>query len=116
VTVTTPNGVSVAWSFAGSGFFWFVDAFDISLGTTGSWQDIDLSDYVPFGTSGAIIEIINTDTDGTRSGVVRGKQDTRNYMVNAAYQEVEDETHRWQIVKVNPNRIIQGYIEHASRF
>ena len=114
VTVTTPNGVSVVWSFAGSGFFWFVNAFDISLGTTGSWQDIDLSNYVPFGTSGAIIEIINTGTDGTQSGVVKGKQDTRNYMVDAAYQEVEDETHRWQIVKVDPNRIIQGYIEHTQ--
>ena len=111
VTVTTPNGVSAVWSFAGSGFYWFVNAFDISLGTTGSWQDIDLSDKVPFGTTGAIVEIINTGTNGTQSGVVRGKQDTRNYIVNAAYQEVEDETHRWQIIKVDPNRIIQGYIE-----
>ena len=114
VTVTTPNGVSAVWSFAGSGFFWFVNAFDISLGTTGSWQDIDLSNYVPFGTSGAIVEIINTGTLDTLSGVVRGKQDTRNYMFDAAYQEVEDETHRWQIVKVDPNRIIQGYIEHTQ--
>ena len=46
--------------------------------------------------------------------MVRGKQDTRNYMFDAAYQEVEDETHRWQIVKVDPNRIIQGYIEHTQ--
>ena len=113
VTVTTPNGVAATWSFAASGFYWFVNAIDISMGRTGTWRDIDLSDHVPKGTTGAIVEIINTTT-GKRSGVVRGKEDTRDYMSNANYQEVEDETHRWQIVKVDANRIIQGYIEHKQ--
>ena len=79
-----------------------------------SWQDIDLTDEVPAGTTGAIVEIINTGTDGTQSGVVRGKDDTREYMSNTNYQTVEDETHRWQIVKVDSNRVIQGYVEDTQ--
>ena len=35
-------------------------------------------------------------------------------MSNSNYQMVEDETHRWQIVKVDGNRIIQGYIENRQ--
>mgnify|MGYP000031666213 FL=1 len=114
VSITTPNGVSVDWSFGPSGFFWFTDALDISLITALSWQDIDLTDEVPEGTTGAIVEIINTGTEGTQSGVVRGKDDTREYMSNTNYQTVEDETHRWQIVKVDGNRVIQRYVEDTQ--
>lgn len=114
VSVVTPNGVAAVWIFGPSGFFWFTNAMDISLITALSWQDIDLTDEVPVGTTGAIIEIINTGTDGTQSGVVRGKDDTREYMSNSNYQTVEDETHRWQIVKVDSNRVIQGYVEDTQ--
>ena len=85
VTVVTPNGMTGTWVFGPSGFFWFTDAVDISLITALSWEDIDLTDEVPEGTTGAIIEIINTGTEGTQSGVVRGKEDTRDYMSNTAY-------------------------------
>jgi len=114
VTVATPNGVSATSFFSAKGFFWFINAKDISLITTGTWQDIDLSDHVPHGTTGAVVEIINTGTFGTQSGVVRGKEDSREYMSNSNYQTVEDETHRWQIVKVDSNRIVQGYIENRQ--
>ena len=114
VSITTPNGVSVDWSFGPSGFFWFTDALDISLITALPWQDIDLTDEVPEGTTGAIVEIINTGTEGTQSGVVRGKDDTREYMSNTNYQTVEDEAHRWQIVKVDANRVIHGYVEDTQ--
>lgn len=113
-TVVTPNGVAAVTPFGPDGFFWFPDAPDISLTVTDSWEDIDLSAYVPTGTSGAVVEIINTGTMGTLSGVVRGKEDTRDYMAVAAYEEVEDDTHRWQIVKADSNRTIQGYIEDVQ--
>ena len=47
-------------------------------------------DEVPEGTIGAIVDIINTGTEGTQSGVVKGKDDTREYMPNHNYQTVED--------------------------
>jgi len=70
--------------FGPSGFFWFTDALDISLITALSWQDIDLTD------------------------------DTWEYMSNTNYQTVEYETHRWQIVKIDANRVIQGYVEDTQ--
>ena len=113
VRVSTPNGVTAAWAFGPSGFSWFVNAVDIGAITIDSWQDIDLSTIVPEGTTGAIVEIINTSTTDY-TGVVRGKEDTRDYVSSNNNQEVEDETHRWQIVKVDSNRIIQGHIEHRQ--
>ena len=114
ITVATPSGVSAISSFGADGFFWFVDAPDISLTTTASWQDIDLTAHVPTGTTGAVVEIINTGTLDTQSGVVRGKEDTRDYMSDVLFAEIEDETHRWQIVKVDSDAVIQGYIEHTQ--
>lgn len=113
-TVVTPNGVAAVTPFGPDGFFWFPDAPDISLTTTDSWEDIDLSGSVPTGTSGAVVEIINTGATGTLSGVVRGKEDTRDYMDVANYEEIADDTHRWQIVKVDSSRMIQGYIEDVQ--
>ena len=97
-----------------TGFVWFTNADDISLSTTGSWQDIDVSPYLPVGATGAIVEVVNTGTSSSYTAVVRGKEDTRDYMSNPAFEEIEAETHRWQIVKVDSNRLIQGYIEHID--
>ena len=71
------------------GFVWHTNACDISLTTTGSWQDIDLSQngsdgdcsgvpLVPVGATGAVVEVVNTGTTEGRSGVVRAKEDTRD--------------------------------------
>jgi hypothetical protein len=35
-------------------------------------------------------------------------------MSDVLYEEIEDETHRWQIVKVDSNGLIQGYIENTQ--
>ena len=96
------------------GFVWFTNANDISLSTTGSWQDIDLSPYLPVGTTGAIVELVNTSTGSAYSGVVRGKEDTRDYMSNASFEDIRAGTHRYQIVKVDSNRLLQGYIENVQ--
>jgi len=84
--------VSAISSFGAYGFFSFIDAPDISLTTTGSWQEIDLSANVPTGTTGAVVEIINTDTFDTQSGLVWGKEDTRDYMSNVLFEEIEGRT------------------------
>ncbi len=97
-----------------TGFSWFTTAVDISLATTGSWQDIDLSPYLPVATTGAVVELVNTGLSSTISGVIRGTQDARNYMSSVLYEEFEAETHRWQIVKVDDNRLIEGYIESTD--
>ena len=106
------------------GFVWYVDACDISV-APGSWLDIDLSlngidgdcigqPLVPAGATGAIVEVFNTDASANHTGVVRGKEDTRDYMSNPAFEQVKKREHRWQIVKVDSNRKIQGHNNHAN--
>ena len=114
IIVATPNGVAAKSSFGADGFFWFVNAPDVSLTTTASWQDIDLSAHVPTGTTGVIVEVVNTGNTGDLSGVIRGKEDARDYMSNVIYEAMVGETHRWQIVKVDSNLLIQGYIENTN--
>ena len=60
------------------------------------------------------MEIINNDINTNYSGVVRGKEDIRDYMSNPSYKEVQVQTHRWQMVKVDNNLLIQGYIENTQ--
>ncbi|MCH7737496.1 MAG: hypothetical protein IH872_08870 [Chloroflexi bacterium] len=96
------------------GFVWTVNATDISLGVTGSWQDIDLSAAVPSGASGAIIEVVNTGSVGSYSGMVRGKDDTRDYMSDAENGLIYPSSHRWQVVKIDSGRLVQGYIENMD--
>jgi hypothetical protein len=93
------------------GFVWSTNADDLTLPFTDLWWDIDLSAYVPVGATGAIVEVVNTGV-GLAGGVVRGKEDPRNYMFNPSFGPIllEPETHQWQIVKVDGNRLIQGYI------
>ena len=45
-------------------------------------------------------------------GVLRGKEDSRDYMSNPYYGAVlvEVDHHRWQMVKIDSNRLIQGHI------
>jgi dipeptidyl aminopeptidase/acylaminoacyl peptidase len=94
------------------GFVWYTTVRDISLAATGAWHDIDLSSHIPSGATGAIVELVNTaDTD--YNGMVRGKENTRDYMSNAAYGEIEAETHRWQIVKLDRNRLIESYVSNT---
>jgi len=112
--VVSPNGIAAVSIFSPKGFFWFTNAIDISLTITGSWQDIDLSAYVPAGTAGAVVELVNTVNTSGLSGVVRGKEDTRDYMSNTNFEAMYKNTHRWQIVKVDSNRLIQGYIENVA--
>ena len=62
---------------------------------------------MPVGTTGAVVELVNASvSSSTNSGVIRGTQDTHNYMSSVLYEEFEAETHRWQIVKVDDNLLI----------
>ena len=96
------------------GWTWFVSGVDISLGTTGAWTDIDISGSVPVGATGAVVEVVNSHNSTSRNGALRSKEDTNDYMSNPNYAEILGGTHRWQIVKIDSNRVIQGRIDHTN--
>ena len=86
-SLLAPAVLAMAGCFAATGtanaeFTSIVNLTDISPATTGSWQPIDLSSLVPIGTTGAIVEIGNASATTAYTGVVRGGDDTRDYMVN----------------------------------
>ncbi|MBM3935083.1 MAG: hypothetical protein FJ319_12425 [SAR202 cluster bacterium] len=95
------------------GFVWLDDPVDISLSTTGSWQTISLADHVPSGAGGAIVEVLNTG-GSNRNGVLRGTEDTRNYMSSTSYGRLEAENHTWTVIKIDDDREVQGYISHTD--
>ncbi len=99
---------------AGDGFTWFTNAPDISLGTTGSWQDIDCSANVPADATGVIVQLYNTSGGADYRGMVRGKEDTRDYMAGGTDGEIRNKTHRFQVVKLDSALKIQGYIDNTS--
>ncbi|MCH8235390.1 MAG: hypothetical protein IIC29_04610 [Chloroflexi bacterium] len=98
----------------GFGFVWHTDSSDIAPATSETWVNVDLSSYVPAGTQGAVIEIVNTHPSSALSGLVRGVDDTREYMPDASSQKVPGLSHRWQLVKVDSNLEIQVYVENNT--
>ena len=87
---------------------------DISPAVGLPWKEIDLSSYVPVGTTGALVEVVETGDNNGKSGVVRGRDDDRDYMSNLAFEEILKKQHRYQIVQVGSDRKIEGYIEHTD--
>ncbi|MDA0263027.1 MAG: hypothetical protein O3A93_01940 [Chloroflexi bacterium] len=87
---------------------------DISLVGGPSWQNIDLSSYVPSTASGAIVLAVNMGSSSDYSAVFRGTEDTRDYLSNPLYEEIEAYTQRWQIVKLDGSRVIQGFTESSE--
>ena len=61
-----------------------------------------------------IVEVVNSDTGIDYTGVPRAKEDTRDYMSNAAFQEIYRSTHRWQMIKLDSNRRIQGHVSNVA--
>ncbi len=98
---------------AEGGFTWFTDAVNINPSTTGSWQDIDLSAIVPADATGVVVEFDNT-ADSDYRAVVRGKEDTRDYMSNASYNTIKVKRSRFQIVKLDASRFIEGWITNQN--
>ena len=96
------------------GWIWFTNATDISLGSTGAWTDIDLSAIVPVGTTGVVVEVVNTNSGGAHTGILRSKEDDREYMSNASFQQIDNGMHRWQVVKLDSNRKLQGHISSTN--
>ena len=90
------------------GFVWFTNAKDISLSTLGSWRDIDLTAHVPSIATGAVVEVVNT-VNTVHYGAVRGKADTRDYLPEQI--GLDPQNHRWQIVEIDENGLIQGHID-----
>ncbi len=113
-SVTVNNAGATSTTSTLGGFTWFTNAIDVSTSTTSTWVTLDLSAHVGASTTGVVMEIVHTAASIGDIGVVRGTEDTRDYMSTSTYEEIESKTHRWQIVKVDSSLRIQGYISSGD--
>lgn len=82
----------------------FINAVDVTPSTTGVWVDIDVSADCPVGTTGVIIQVVNT-ASATRTWGLRksGSTDDRKVPTYQLYQT-------WGYIGVNSSRVFQGYV------
>lgn len=93
-----------------SGFNFFTDWVDISIGVTGSYEDIDLSGSIPVGSTGVIIVAYNKDA--TMQGIyIREAGSTDDYY---EAQTNWDDTQKWFYVGVNSTRYVQMKISDTD--
>jgi hypothetical protein len=92
----------------GSGFNLFTNGIDVTPTTTGSWVDVDVSSYVPSGSTGAILKIVNTTSSAYRAEVRKngGTQDI-GLMIAASYYRVA-------FVMLDADRIFEAYIGNTG--
>lgn len=86
----------------------FTNAIDVTPGTTGVWVDIDVSAYCPAGTTGVIVQVVNTSSLSRAWGLRKpGSTDARIDQAVGLYQT-------WGYIGVDGNRAVQGYIGGAG--
>lgn len=85
----------------------FTSPVDKSLGSTGTWVDIDLSDDIPIGATGAIFQVHKLGIEKLFGLRCKGSTDEHYHMVPSA-------AHVFVIIKVDSNRKCQGKIEDTT--
>jgi len=91
----------------GSGFNFFLNGLNRSPTTTGAWTDVDVSGDIPSGSTGVILEIVNTSQAAVKIGAVRNNGSTDNYTAN---QNLLVQGHIFAVIGVDSNRIFEAYI------
>lgn len=87
---------------------WKTSPVDISIGTTGSWTDIDLAALIPSGTTGVILQIVNTSGSGHNVGWRKnGSGDDR-------YTNVHKNSVFWVAIGVDASRIFEMKVANLN--
>jgi hypothetical protein len=101
------GSVACARPAAAQVFNYFDEPIDLSLGVTG-WVDVDVSAYVPVGTTGAVVEVYTPGGDRNVGLRKNGSSDT---WMQAAKQGKD--WHTWFMIGVDENRIFEFYNDSA---
>ena len=98
-----------------SGFNFLLEPIDVSIESTGTWIDVDVSSHIPEGATGVILELYVGRTQGKPIHTVRKKGSTDG----SVYSDIENlrfipDAHRYIYVGVDENRIFQNYISDLA--
>lgn len=93
-----------------SGLNFFVNAKNVSPGNYASWQNVDVSAYIPAGATGVIVELSDTEEIGKKMGT-RHPDSVQDFSTRTEAFLIGG--HIYQICGVNSSRVFQAYIEDA---
>jgi len=92
-----------------SGFYFFKNDYDVSP-ATGSWQEVDVSAYIPPGSTGVILDLHNKQASGQYVDVRKNGSSDDDY----AYSIIFGGSHRYAVVGVDENRVFEVKKSHAN--
>ncbi|MCJ7829394.1 MAG: DUF2341 domain-containing protein [Dehalococcoidia bacterium] len=89
--------------------FYPITPVEVTPGTAGSWQDVDVSAYVPAGATGVILHCVNNSTNTMRYFGFR-----KNGSTDARTDSLSYGTHVWATIGVDSSRIFEAYIQDIT--
>lgn len=96
--------VSYTGQFA-QAFYPLAEPVELTLDTSGSWKDMDVSAYIPAGATGVILHIEKIGANERFIGLrKKGSTDDR-------HDRMFPDSHLWAMTGVDENRIFQYYVE-----
>ena len=90
--------------------FFPIDPIKVTPGTAGSWQDVDVSSYVPEGATGVILHYTNNYASADYNLGLRknGSSDDR-------HPDLHRYSHGWAAIGIDANRVFEAYVENKTR-
>lgn len=87
----------------------FITPVEVTPGTAGSWQDVDVSANIPSGATGVILHCVNPTGDDTLDIGLRknGSSDVRQ-------SDINNDSHYWAMIGVDGSRIFEAYVGSTS--
>ena len=85
--------------------FYPITPVEVTPGTAGSWQDVNVSAYVPSGATGVILHIVNTSTGTTYALGIR-----KNGSTDDRHPNLTNAAHLWAPIGIDANRVFEAYI------
>jgi hypothetical protein len=93
----------------GSGFTFFENAFDVTP-AAGSWQDVDVSSYVPAGATCAVLDVHQGSGGSNKISVRRNGSSVDD----SASGWITGGRHAYAVVKLDGEGIFEAYVAYSS--
>ncbi|MEM2262079.1 MAG: hypothetical protein QXK24_06480, partial [Ignisphaera sp.] len=102
------------WGRAGNEFTSFLNPYDITPTTTGAWVTMDLSSYIPEGSSGILLYMHNTSTATVYKADARKYGSSDNHPSLTYGTQLLNGSYRPVVVGVSSDRKVDIYIANSA--
>jgi len=88
--------------------FYPITPTEVTPGSSGSWQDVDVSGSIPSGATGVILHLVNNSASNRDIGI------RKNGSTDARLQDLVKSGHCWMAIGVDGSRIFEAYVESTT--